>query len=83
MARRPYKVAGVALANKISREIWALLVEGGIYQAPAIMTKASGKVPKRDEPEGRCLDAEVRRSSTNLGTFRSLADGLHYIRDEA
>ena len=30
MARRPYKVVAVALANKIARIIWALLVKGGI-----------------------------------------------------
>lgn len=29
--RRPFKVAAVALANKIARTIWALLVNGGIY----------------------------------------------------
>jgi transposase len=40
MARRPYKVVAVALANKIARTIWALLVKGGIYQAPAIMARA-------------------------------------------
>ncbi len=40
MARRPYKVAAVALANKMARTIWALLVKGGTYQAPAIMARA-------------------------------------------
>lgn len=40
MARRPYKVVAVALANKIARTIWALLVKGGTYQAPAIMARA-------------------------------------------
>ncbi|WP_108460963.1 IS110 family transposase [Devosia naphthalenivorans] len=40
LSRRPYKVVAVALANKIARTIWALLVKGGIYQAPAIMAKA-------------------------------------------
>lgn len=39
MARRPYKVAAVALANKMARTIWALLVKGGSYQAPTIMAK--------------------------------------------
>lgn len=40
MARRPFRVVAVALANKIARTIWALLVKGGIYQAPPAMTKA-------------------------------------------
>lgn len=35
IARRPYKVAAVALANKMARTIWALLVKGGIYQPPS------------------------------------------------
>lgn len=39
MARRPYKVAAMALANKMARTIRALLVKGGTYQAPA-MAKA-------------------------------------------
>ncbi len=39
LARRPYKVAAVALANKMARTIWALPVKGGTYQAPA-MAKA-------------------------------------------
>ena len=40
MLRRPFKVVAVALANKIARTIWALLVKGGTYQAPLAMTKA-------------------------------------------
>jgi len=39
MARRPYKVAAVALANRMARTIWALLVKGGVYEPPAIMVK--------------------------------------------
>lgn len=39
MGRRPYKVAAVALANKMARTIWALLVKGGTYEAPAIMAR--------------------------------------------
>lgn len=35
MARRPYKVAAVALANKTHGTIWALLVKGGTYRAMA------------------------------------------------
>ena len=40
MLRRPFKVVAVALANKIARTIWALLVKGGTYQTPLAMTKA-------------------------------------------
>lgn len=36
MERRPYKVVAVALANKMARTIWALLVKGGTYNAPAM-----------------------------------------------
>jgi transposase len=35
LVRRPYRVATVALANKMARIIWALLVKGGIYRQPA------------------------------------------------
>lgn len=32
LARRPFNVAGVALANKIARTIWALLARGRTYE---------------------------------------------------
>jgi transposase len=35
LARRPFKVAAVALANKMARIAWALLAKGGIYRTPA------------------------------------------------
>jgi transposase len=35
MDRRPLRVVAVALANKTARVVWALLVKGGTYQAPA------------------------------------------------
>ena len=31
LARRPFKVAAVALANKMARIVWALLTKGGTY----------------------------------------------------
>ena len=33
LARRPFKVAAVALANKMARIAWALLTKGGTYRA--------------------------------------------------
>ena len=36
LARRPFKVAAVALANKMARTAWALLVHGGTYRAPEL-----------------------------------------------
>jgi transposase len=35
LARRPFKVAAVALANKMARVAWALLVRGGTYRTGA------------------------------------------------
>jgi transposase len=34
LARRPFKVAAVALANKMARIAWALLVKGGVCTSP-------------------------------------------------
>ncbi len=33
LARKPVRVAAVALANKIARVVWAIMTRGGIYQA--------------------------------------------------
>jgi transposase len=41
LARRPYKVVMVALANKTARIIWALLVKGGEYRARASVPAAA------------------------------------------
>jgi transposase len=35
LARRPFKVAAVALANKMARIVWALLTKGGSYRVSA------------------------------------------------
>jgi transposase len=41
LARRPYKVVAVALANKMARIVWALLNKGGIYRPSEPMTAAT------------------------------------------
>lgn len=59
----------MALANKMARTIWALLVKGGTYQVPAmakVWEQSSQQLcvgikrqgTKRDEPEGPYLDAD-------------------------
>jgi transposase len=40
MARKPYKLVAVALANKMARIIWALLTKGGAYRKPARLMPA-------------------------------------------
>lgn len=41
LARRPAKVAIVALANKMARIAWAVLVRGETYRAPALAASAA------------------------------------------
>ena len=36
LARRPFKVVAIALANKTARVAWALLARGGTYRVPAL-----------------------------------------------
>ena len=36
LARKPRMLVTVALANKMARIVWALLVKGGSYRAPAV-----------------------------------------------
>jgi transposase len=36
LARRPFRVVAIALANKMARVAWALLAKGGTYRAPVL-----------------------------------------------
>ena len=40
LAKKPFKVVAVALANKTARIIWALLRRGGVYRTQASTTPA-------------------------------------------
>lgn len=40
LARRPYKVVTIALANKMARIAWALLTKGGVYRGSRITAGA-------------------------------------------
>ena len=37
LARRPTKVAAIALANKIARMVWAMMVKGERYKEPVAL----------------------------------------------
>jgi transposase len=37
LARRPTKVAGIALANKMARMVWAMMARGECYREPGAL----------------------------------------------
>ena len=49
LARRPFKVVAVALANKMARIAWALLAKGGTYRAPHSRQRENGAWQWEDE----------------------------------
>jgi hypothetical protein len=51
LARRPFKVVAVALANKMARIVWALLAKGGEYRKLGLAAKWRTPNPPLDEQE--------------------------------
>ncbi len=47
IARKPTKVAAVALANKLARVAWALPRDGGTYRKPAAAAAARARTDRR------------------------------------
>jgi len=40
LARKPFRVVAVALANRMARIAWALLAKGGTYRVPVLAAAA-------------------------------------------
>jgi transposase len=49
LARQPFKVVAIALANKMARVAWALLAKGDSYRVPALAAAQEEAVRWEDE----------------------------------
>jgi hypothetical protein len=67
LARKPKMLVTVALANKMARIVWALLVKGGTYRTPAVAAYAD-----HDREDVRASGRRVWRNSRRdeAGTTR-------------
>ena len=66
LARKPFKVVAVALANKMARIAWALLAKGGTYRAPAL---AAARPPHQTRPR------PLQAAATGLPPIAAAPDG--------
>lgn len=64
LARKPPKLAAVALANKLARIVWRLLVDGGRYEASRAGRDEAG-------PERRARPASIRLSDAARAKVRA------------
>jgi transposase len=59
LARRPFKVVAIALANKMARAAWALLAHGDTYRAPTLA--ATAQEAWRSEYTGKNVRSRTAR----------------------
>ena len=63
LARRPFKVVAVAMANKMARVAWALLAKGGTYRAPQVAAGVrKGRLGNIDIGTPACLGNQASLS---------------------
>ena len=69
LSRKPRMLVVVALANKMARTVWALLMRGETYRSPAV--SASG-LPRFGAAGRRVVERLVWRTVTGTGSVSQL-----------
>jgi hypothetical protein len=72
LVRRPFKVVAVALANKMARTVWALMVCGGTYGAPELAEACptAARRGREEEMQARSRTAGVMKTLMRNGRNR-------------
>ena len=71
VARKPLKLAAVALANKMARIVWAVLSRGEVVQGSLRRAPAAARRPALDGASA-LMEVMTRRSIDEIGTPRRL-----------